>query len=157
MIIIKDLGTYKKTPQHKQATHFVLAECEKCKKEGVHQLQQAKKSKGCRKCFSGGNNKTHNASNTKLYWRYTKILDRCFKPTDKDYKDYGGRGIFMSDEWKNDFEVFKKWAYNNGYYDGTPLTIERVDNNKGYSEDNCIFATRQTQAENMRVKKSSKK
>ena len=55
----------------------------------------------------------------------------------KDYNNYGGRGITICDEWKNDFLTFYRWAINNGYVNG--LSIERKNNNEGYNPKNCIW------------------
>ena len=156
MKIIKDLGYFKKEKHHAQAAHYVLAACEKCGKEKIRSLQQARLSKGCRKCFSGKSNIVHNDSKTKLYHRYYAIKKRCYSKDSKDYKYYGGRGIKMSDEWKNDWLSFKKWAYDNGYYEGTNLTIDRIDNNGNYCAENCRFVDRVKQAHNQRVRKTSK-
>jgi hypothetical protein len=64
---------------------------------------------------------------------------RCYDPKRKAYINYGGRGIFVCDEWKNDVSKFIQWALGNGYQKG--LTIDRIDNDKGYSPDNCQFLT----------------
>lgn len=62
-------------------------------------------------------------------------------------KDYIGRGITMCEEW-NDWNAFKSWAISNGYSD--TLSIDRIDNNKGYCPQNCRWVDAKTQGENKR-------
>lgn len=64
---------------------------------------------------------------------------RNYKAVDKNYKNYDGRGIKVCDGWFNDPNAFYAWALANGFRDG--LQIDRRDNNKGYSPDNCWFVT----------------
>lgn len=71
---------------------------------------------------------------------------RCNCKTNKAYMDYGRRGIKVCDEWLV-FENFYNW-YIEHYIEG--LTLDRRDNDKGYSPDNCRFATKKEQANNTR-------
>lgn len=91
---------------------------------------------------------THNSSRTRLYNIWKKMKQRCYNSNHTYYRDYGGRGILMCDEWKNDFVAFRDWAMENGYAD--ELTIDRIDNNKGYSSDNCRWVDKKSQQRNKR-------
>ena len=76
---------------------------------------------------------------------------RCNNPNDKSYPEYGGRGIKVCPEWESEYLNFKKWALENGWING--LSIDRLDNNKGYSPDNCRFITHQANCQNRRKAK----
>lgn len=85
-------------------------------------------------------------SKTRLYGIWGGIKTRCCNPNDKVYSNYGGKGISMSEEWKNNFISFGTWALENGYTDS--LTIDRIDPTQGYTPENCRWVDQQTQQNN---------
>jgi len=91
----------------------------------------------------------HGESKTRLYGIWETIKRRLNEKKRKDYRHYGGRGILICDDWKNDFRSFRNWALSNGYRDN--LTIDRIDNNKGYFPANCRWVDMKTQANNKRT------
>lgn len=97
------------------------------------------KSCGCfKKDFAYGLGKgcaTHKQTKTRLYNIWGKMKSRCYKTSNNRYKNYGGRGITVCDEWKDDFPAFYEWAMANGYADN--LSIDRIDNNGNYCPSNC--------------------
>lgn len=89
----------------------------------------------------------HGMYGTRLYHIWNGINARCSNPNNKDYKDYGARGIKVCEEWKDSARFFK-WALENGYEDF--LTIDRIDNNKGYCPENCRWISIEKQQVNKR-------
>lgn len=116
---------------------------------GEHLKKGRTKSCGCAKSESSSKRfKKHGGRNSKLYRIWSNMKDRCNNPDCKVYSDYGGRGIKVCKEWIDDFSAFQKWALANGYKEG--LTIDRKDNDKGYSPDNCRWTDRKIQGNNKR-------
>lgn len=90
---------------------------------------------------------THGMSNTSEYSIWHGVRKRCLCPTDQAYSRYGGRGVGLCEEWTNSFEAF--------YKDMGPRpagkTLDRIDNNKGYSKENCRWADWKSQHRNKRT------
>lgn len=80
---------------------------------------------------------------------YSSLKTRCNNPNSKDYKNYGGRGIKVCDEWSK-FEPFYQWVISNGYDMDSKLEVDRKDNNKGYSPDNCRLISKAENNRNVR-------
>lgn len=91
---------------------------------------------------------THGLTNTHLYGTWHNMKNRCLNPRVERYKDYGGRGIKVCDEWLNDFQAFYDWAMANGYHED--LSIDRIDANGNYEPNNCRWVDMKTQANNKR-------
>ena len=93
-------------------------------------------------------NTTHGMAHSRLHKIWQSMRARCACPSSVSWKYYGGKGITVCDGWQT-FEPFYKWAMENGYSDD--LTIDRIDSGKGYSPDNCRWATAHEQALNKKT------
>lgn len=102
---------------------------------------------GCyRKEYVSDKNYVHGKSHTRLNSIWRGMKKRCFNQNDSRFNLYGGRGITVCKEWKDDFQAFYDWAMNNGYTDN--LSIDRIDVNGNYEPSNCRWADSKTQSNN---------
>lgn len=88
---------------------------------------------------------SHHKSHLRIWQIWECMKQRCYNPSQISYKNYGAKGIRVCEEWHN-FENFYNWSLNNGYE--TNLTIDRIDNNKDYSPNNCRWVDMKTQQRN---------
>lgn len=143
--IIKDLGCIQ---FGKQAKRRVIVECKVCHRHYECTPTYLKDRKHCG-CIAG---KTIKSKYAKKYPRlngiYKGMKSRCYNKNHKDWHLYGGRGIKIFPEWLKDRNSFFEWALKNGYSDD--LTIDRINNNKGYNPKNCKWSDEKTQARNTR-------
>ena len=85
---------------------------------------------------------------SKIRLAYKNMLDRCYNPSNASYKHYGNRGIEVCSEWLSSRDCFIEWSLGNGHR--MDYSLDRIDNSKGYSPDNCRWADIKTQLRNQR-------
>lgn len=105
---------------------------------------------GCKRSEFAKNRKNYKDfdKDKKLYHVHYNMISRCTNPKHNAYLNYGGRGISVCEEWMNSFEKFVSWSRENGYEEG--LSLDRIDNDKNYSPDNCRWVDMEQQSNNRR-------
>ena len=127
---------------------YCVCQC-KCGKIQCLHVADLRSSGECIACGnSAERKKSHGGCGTQLHKKWRGMLRRCYNQNDQRYADYGGRGILVCDEWRHDFAAFRSWSEANGF--SPELQIDRIDNDKGYSPENCRWITPVGNANNKR-------
>ena len=139
------------TDKSTQKTTYGLFECQYCGKEFETNYSYIKNgnTKSCG-CLQGIK---HGLTSHKFYHARLALVSRCNNPKDRSYKNYGGRGITVCEEWL-DVRNFVAWCdLTHPNIEG--YTLDRIDNDKGYSPENCRWVDKTTQNINQRMKSSN--
>ena len=156
MKLIEDLGLLLPNERVSRKKRYGIYECPFCKVHFKTITADVKNGKST-KCLSCARkvstNAKHNDRKTRLYNIWRCMIGRVENKNSLDYKNYGGRGITICKEWRSDYLSFKKWALENGY--SNTLKIDRIENNSGYSPDNCRWTTQTIQSRNTRRLRST--
>lgn len=132
---------------------FARCDCGTIEEVWIDNLKSGKSTR-CNHCkaeISRKNATTHGESKTRLYYVWYSMRKRCTCKNSTSYKDYGARGIKVCEEWFKSYIPFREWSLSHGYKEG--LQIDRIDNNKGYSPENCRWVTHRENMQNTRKNK----
>lgn len=117
-----------------------------CGNKFIAQIYKVKtfetQSCGClHKKATSESNSTHGLTKHKLYRVWKSMKARCYNKNVSQYKDYGGRGVTVCDEWGKSFINFFRWCMDNGWEDGLQLDKDIKGDGMSYSPNNCLFVT----------------
>ena len=148
--LIKELGMRFPTELSKRRSRYGLYECPYCSKHW-EAISKSINTGDTKSCGCVNLRITHGLRVNKFYQTWYGMLQRCTNTMRQDYKNYGGRGIIVCEEWL-DIKKFIAWAESThpnieGY------TLDRIDNDKGYSPENCRWADKTMQSVNQRISK----
>ena len=154
-ILIEDLGMLYPTKTSKNRSHYGIFKCQYCGKEFKSMFYHIRRgeTKSCG-CYNKIKSITHGLRYHRFYDTWKGMTQRCYNKKSQSYPRYGGRGIKVCDEWR-DVKNFVKWAEETFDNNSEGLTLDRIDNDKGYSPDNCRWADKTTQSINRRKQKNN--
>lgn len=134
LTVIKEVEKFVQPSGQSQRGFLCKCECGNTKKVRLSHLRHNRVvSCGCEL------GEMHGDTGSKLHNTWRGMINRCDRSSYKESHLYKERGITVYEKWKNSYLSFKNWALKNGYKEG--LTIDRINNDKGYYPDNCRFVT----------------
>lgn len=123
-----------------------VCRCSVCDSVKIRQVWDIEQRRTSRCCCNDTNRFGKRYSPLYAVWR--RMVFRCHNQKASDFKDYGGRGVSVCDEWRTNADAFVAWAIENGWKQG--LEIDRRNNNGGYFPGNCRFVTGKVNCRNRR-------
>ena len=150
-ILVEDLGMLYPTKTSKYKKRYGIFKCQRCGNEFKASQPDVKqgKTKSCG-CLHGGR-VTHGLTNHRFYNTWYSMMKRCYNDKATNYNYYGERGITVCEEW-HDVTNFINWAEETYVEE---RTLDRIDNDKGYSPENCRWVNKTTQVINRRKQKNN--
>ena len=137
------------TSKSKNKCRYGVYLCEECKTEYRMQVQDAKRCKEkCNKCLK----RTHGQSASKAYKRWASMKTRCTNPNHEGFKNYGGRGITVSEDFC-DFDKYIKYVNSLPNNNKPGYTVDRIDNDGNYERGNLRWSSHSSQGLNRRTGK----
>lgn len=133
-----------------RGVRWATVECKACKREyevDPNKLQY-RKNCGCMKKETIACR--YVKSHPQLANTIKHMMARCYNPKNQDYYNYGARGITVCEKWLKDRNTFCEWSLANGFENDKELSIDRIESSKGYSPENCRWATASEQSRNTR-------
>ena len=157
--MVEDLGSIKPTENsnYKKKCGIFMCSCGNSFKAITAHIKSGHTSScGCvqksqTSAFNKNTKRIYPIESDKLYSVWYAMKNRVLNSSYKEYHNYGGRGISICDEWKNDFMSFYNWTKESGYEEG--LTLDRTDNNGNYEPSNCRWVTQKVNSNNRRCSK----
>lgn len=144
--------TDERDKQHGTIRYLCKCDCGKLQVVNGYSLRKGI-SKYCTSCKNSKRfSNSIRSKNIRLNNIYNGMVNRCYYKSNREYKNYGGRGITICKEWLENKMAFYEWSLENGYQNN--LTIDRINVNGNYEPSNCRWATKIEQANNTRTNRT---
>ena len=150
--LIRDLGMRYPTETSPKRYKYGIYRCQYCGKE-FEAMTKAIKSGHTKSCGCRNGGITHGLHNNKFYKTWNDMIRRCTNHKATGYKNYGGRGITVCEEWL-DVVKFIEWCESTCPNE-KGISLDRIDNDLGYSPENCRWVDKSTQAINRRMRRTN--